>query len=277
MKMNYKKILQVFLPLMIALVSIFGVSKVASSAEFHADTIAALDAKEETVLELSIGATATSALITLLPDDAATPIAEKLVDFSSWFLIVLCAIYLEKYLLTITGYTAFMILIPAACALYAAGVFIKPEACRHFAKKLAIFGIAIVLVIPVSVKVSNLIESTYEESIQQTLETARQTAEEVEKEAEKEDAKKENKGLIESLKDSVAEIGSTVTDLGDKVKASISNFIEALAVLIVTSCIIPLVVIMFFIWLIKNVLAIDIPMMSMPGPGKKPMDLFRGK
>jgi len=277
MNMNYKKILQVVVPLVIAMISMFGIAKVASSAEFHASTIAALEEKEETVLELSIGATTTSALITMLPDDTATPIAEKLVDFSSWFLIVLCAIYLEKYLLTITGYTAFMILIPAACVLFAASAFVKPETCRHLAKKLAIFGIAIVLVIPLSVKVSSLIESTYEESIQQTLETAKETAEEVEKEAAKEDAKAENKGFVESIKDKVSELGSTVADLGDKVKASISNFIEALAVLIVTSCVIPLVVIMFFIWLIKSVLAIDIPMMSMPSPGKKPMDMFRSK
>lgn len=52
-------------------------------------------------------ATATSALITLIPGDVGTPIAEKVADLSGYLLIVLCAVYLEKYLVTLTGYAAF--------------------------------------------------------------------------------------------------------------------------------------------------------------------------
>lgn len=58
--------------------------------------------------------TATSALITLIPGDVGTPIAEKVADLSGYLLIVLCAIFLEKYLVTITGYAAFKIFIPVA-------------------------------------------------------------------------------------------------------------------------------------------------------------------
>ena len=43
---------------------------------------------------------------------------EQLADLSSHFLVVLCAIYLEKYLLTLTGFLAFKILIPVACLAY---------------------------------------------------------------------------------------------------------------------------------------------------------------
>ena len=100
-----------------ALLSIFAVGKRASDPAYHQASIDALAEKQETVLELTAASTAASAAITLLPGDAATPIAEKLADLSGYFLIVLCAIFLEKYLLTITSYVSFTILIPAACAL----------------------------------------------------------------------------------------------------------------------------------------------------------------
>ena len=267
MSINYRKILKVVLPLVIALISVFGVARVAASSEFHEETIAALDEKKETVMELAAASTATSAAITLIPGDTATPIAEKLADFSSYFLVVLCAIYLEKYLVTITGYAAFKVLIPIGCILYAISVFVKEDMCKRLANKLILFGLAIVLVIPASVKVSDLIESSYQSSIENTLETAKQTAEEVEKEAESEE---EKSGFLDSLT-------STVTEIGTKVETSINNFIEALAVLIVTSCVIPIVVMMFFVWLVKSVLAIDIPTPSISSLGKKPMDMLRMK
>ena len=41
----------------------------------------------------------------------------------------------------------------------------------------------------------------------------------------------------------------------------LNNFIEALAILLVTSCLIPLLVLIFFVWLVKMLLGlnIDIP------------------
>ena len=99
-----------------ARLSIFAAGKRASDPAYHQASIDALAEKQETVLELTAAATAASAAITLLPGDTATPIAEKLADLSGYFLIVLCAIFLEKYLLTITSYVSFTVLPPAARA-----------------------------------------------------------------------------------------------------------------------------------------------------------------
>lgn len=76
----------------IALVSFFVVADYASSPEVHAETIEALDEKRSTVMELTAASTATSVAITMIPGDAATPIAEQLAELSSTFLVVLCAI-----------------------------------------------------------------------------------------------------------------------------------------------------------------------------------------
>lgn len=133
--------------------------------------------RRQTVLELTAATTATSALITLLPGDIGTPIAEKVADLSGYLLIVLCAVFLEKYLVTITGYAAFKIFIPAACVLYAANMMARNRSVDKLARRLLIFGICIFLVVPASVKVSDLIETTYQSQIDATLEDAKSTQE----------------------------------------------------------------------------------------------------
>lgn len=66
--------------------------------------------------------TATSAAaataIAAVPGDATTPVANKLADLTSYFLIILMVIFLEKYLVTLTGYAAFNSLIPVAVLLF---------------------------------------------------------------------------------------------------------------------------------------------------------------
>ena len=118
-----KKLLAAALLLALALVSFFPIAQKMSQPQTFSHAIESLDKKQETVLELTAASTAASAAITLLPGDAATPIADKLADLSGYFLIVLCAIFLEKYLLTITAGAAFRVLLPLACLLLAASLF----------------------------------------------------------------------------------------------------------------------------------------------------------
>ena len=74
--------------LLVAILSITVIGKYASAPENHQKTIASLDEKKQTVMELTAASTVTSALITLLPGDTATPIAEKMADVSGYLLVV---------------------------------------------------------------------------------------------------------------------------------------------------------------------------------------------
>ncbi len=246
--------IKVVLSLMLAFASIFVLAKYASSPEFHAETIKALDDKKTTVLELTAASTAASAAITLLPGDTATPIADNLAELSSYFLLIVCAIYLEKYLVTITGYATFVVLIPAACILFAINVFWENESCKQLVRKLFVFGIAIFLVIPASVQVSNLIEATYETSINNTIESAKNATEEIEKTA-NDSEEAENKGIIGGL---ISQVQDSVSNVTKKVENVLNNFIEALAVMLITSCAIPILVLFFFVWLVKMILGVNI-------------------
>ena len=271
-----KKILFALIPIVIALLSFFVIARFTSSTEFNAKTIQSLDDKKTTVMELAAASTAASAAITLIPGDVGTPIANKLADLSSYFLIVLCAIYLEKYLVTITGYAAFKILVPIACVFFSGYLLWRKEILRVVAQKFLLFGLAVYLVIPASVKVADMIETTYAASIESTIETAKQTTDEIESETgesgQVDDKSSNEKSQSDSDSDSKENAGGFFSGLFNKVQEGVStatanvenvlnNFIEALAILLVTSCLIPILVLIFFVWLVKMLLGlnIDIP------------------
>lgn len=242
----------------------------------------------------------TSALITLLPGDTATPIAEKMADVSGYLLVVLCAIYLEKYLVTITGYVAFTYLIPIACGLWILNLVFENATVRKLAAKLAVFGIAISLVVPASVKISDLIGDTYQAQIDATIEDAKNTQNILENSdlvndtsatetetgttgavtahtQEKNNSESGSasnifdwaKDAISSAKDSVANVVENVTisteDLVQKVENSLNHFIEAVAVMIITSCVIPMLVLLLFFWMVKIVLDVDLSGVKIKG------------
>lgn len=290
---EYKKCIIAVILLLVAILSVTVIGKYVSAPENHQKTIASLDEKKQTVMELTAASTVTSALITLLPGDTATPIAEKMADVSGYLLIVLCAIYLEKYLVTITGYVAFTYLIPAACVLWILNLFFANATVRKLAAKLAVFGIAIFLVVPASVKISDLIGDTYQAQIEATIEDAKSTQNILENsdpgndtgEAEigtgtteaatantQEKTNSESgsvlnifdwaKDVFSSAKDSVANVVENVTisteELVQKVENSLNHFIEAVAVMIITSCVIPMLVLLLFFWMVKIVLDVDL-------------------
>ena len=84
--------------------------------------------------------------------------------------------------MTITGYAAFKILVPIACVFFSGYLLWRKEILRVVAQKFLLFGLAVYLVIPASVKVADMIETTYASSIESTIETAKQTTDEIESE-----------------------------------------------------------------------------------------------
>ena len=249
-----KRVIAAFLCITLAFMSFFGVAKQMTSTQTHAETIAALDEKKATVMELTAASTAASAAITLIPGDTATPIADKVADLSTRFLIVLCAIYLEKYLVIITGYASWYLLIPVGFILLAVGLLLQKGGIRQvlmqLSTKLIVLGLAIALVIPASVKVSSIIEETYSASIQQTIDSATQATEEIESAAQ--NTNKNGLNIFNSLQQGV-------NDAARNLEQILNRFMEAIAVMIVTSCVIPIVVLLFFWWVVKAIIGIRLP------------------
>lgn len=253
-KILLKKIIALVALIVVAVLSVTVASKYATSPEVHAATIKELDDKKMQVLGLTTSVTLASTAISAIPGDAATPIAEQLSELTTPLFIIICTLYLEKFLLTTLGYFSFSWLIPIACILAGIYILVDHENIKTIAMKLAfklaVFALAIYAIIPLSVKVTNMIESTFDESISKTFETIDEIAKEAEESAEEEDTS----GFLDFL----SGIGDKATELTESAKNALSVFIDAIAVLIITTCCIPIAVILFFVWIIKILFGINI-------------------
>lgn len=259
-KLNVKNIFTVIVLIGIALISMLWISKVASSIEFHEETIKHLDEKKLTVMELTAATAGSATAIAAIPSDATTPLANQIMDMSSYLIVVIGVIFLEKILLTLTGKLTFLIIIPIACLLYVIYIFVQKEVLRNLAIKLSIFGIVIFTIVPISVKLSDFIEENYGTSITQTIESAKalENNEEVVKQEEQKEENWWNK-ITSSVSNAVSNIGEGVNELIEKGKLILSNFIDAIAILIITTCVIPIMVLFVLIWVIKIIFDITIP------------------
>ena len=254
-KFNLKNSLLTILLIIIALISILGIAPLAKSNKFHNNTIHSLDKKKITVTELTVACAGSSMALAAIPGDATTPVANKIMDLSSYLLVIIGVIFLEKILLTLTGYVTFTFLIPISCVLLGIYISWKCDILNKLAIKLSVFGIIIFITVPLSVQISNLIENSY----QDTLNNAK-TTEIVAEEQEKDN----DDSLLSKFKEGISNIGDNVSELVKKGEQALSNFIDAIAILLITSCFIPIIVLIFLIWIIKMIFGINISL-----PNKK--------
>lgn len=233
-----------------------------SSPEAHADVIATIDEKIDNVLTLTAGSAGASALISAIPGDAGSPIADKLMDLSTGFLIVLAALFLEKYLITIFSAAALGLAFPIAALLGIAVVWQWGRSpwvkiSLGVSAKLAVLGAVLLLAIPTSSWVTNRIDATYQTSMQESIESAEVLAEGA-AEAEKSDDKQNEGGILGFFQDAIDTVTGGIASAAEGAQESLNQFIESLAVMLVTSCLIPILVLLFYFWIAKILLGVNI-------------------
>lgn len=286
MKHRKKDLLLLVVLLLAALLSPLVIAKTAASPEFHASTIASLDRKRSTILELTAGTTAASVAIAAIPGDATTPIATEVAKLNDYFVTALSSVLLEKYLLTVLCHVVFTYLVPACCGLLGGGVLLCRDWMKKLGLKLLLMGLALVLVIPASVRVSDLIENTYQLSVSISQESAQlenaetSTSPEESASSEQEISPTEKKNLWESIqagidgiKTSVSDTVQSVTKVTEEtiqtIKQLLNRLIEAVAILIVLNCLIPIATLSFFLWLVQLITGLDIKLPHHHSPTKK--------
>lgn len=259
MKFSHRTIALMTL-LIIALLSIFVVSRIVTAHDFNAATIASLEDKKTTVLKLAASAAASSTALSLIPGDAAMPIANEIAELTSYFIAILGAILLEKMLIAVVGYVSFTYIIPAACLLGIMYLYIKHDVLINLAIKLAIFGVVLFAAIPASIHISDLVYESYQASIEETIETANQNKDYIEEK--KKDMSAEDQNWMQKVEDYLSnvtsKIGSNISEMVQKGENMLSSFLDAVAILIITTCVIPIVVIIIFAWIIKILFGFDL-------------------
>ncbi len=270
-----KKWITIIISIVIALLSIFVVADRATDARTYARTIQSIDEKKATVMGVTAAAITASTLIAAIPGDASTPIANEIMDIGSYLLIVVCALVLEKSLLTVLGYLSYNILIPAACAIFIIAILAKKDILKLLSLKIAVFAVVISLIVPFSLRISDLIYEVNQDTItdlvadiEQNEETEQvEEAPEVEEEVE---AEEENRSwwkiTTDKVKDTTNKVKDTVSNGLSKgidwAKQKLNDFIDAIAVFIIAYCAIPIIVFFVVIWFVKILFGVKISMPS---------------
>ena len=261
-----KTAILVILCILAAILSRTVLSPIVSNPETYKTTIETLDQQKITVTELTVVSATASAAVAAIPGDVTTPIANKIADVSGYLFIIACAILLEKFLLTVLGYISFSFIIPIAFLILAVAIIRNIETLRIICYKLIIFALIIVSIIPASVKISNLITETHHAN--QLVEQALQLDDGSEQ-TEISTSKENNGGLISKIVSTVKEtadsVKNTISNLRSTAEAILSTLFDAIAVLIITTCIIPILVFCSAIWMINLLFGLDI---KIPKPPK---------
>lgn len=245
-----------------ALISKFCVCPHYENVDAWSNYIEVIDAKKDNVLALTTSTIALSAAISALPDDTGTPVAEQLTQLAGNLGIVLAVLYLEKYLLTILGFLSFGVLGPASFVLLAGSLLAHGRlSTGHMlfilGVRILLVGIIAVAVVPASVWVTQRIDETYQTSISQA--ESEGSAEESEP-TDNED--QENKNFWDGIANGAAQLVSNLKDgiksVTDGVVEQVTNLIEGAIVMIVTSCLIPLLVLSVFLWMAHSLMGINV-------------------
>ncbi len=231
-----KMIISVLLVVM-GLSSFFIFSGVFSKPELYQSTIDVLNDKQANVMALTAASAAASTALSAIPGDAGTPIASQISEISTYLFGVTCIIFLEKYMLTVIGYIIFKIIFPIACGLGIVYLMSDRISLRNIAIKLSVASLMCLSIVPLSVSLTKLIEDTNHIDISQ-----------VEVENEKEE------GGWSSFFNKIVE---NTTQLPEKAKDTMVKLVDDIAVVLITSCVIPVIVMVSYFFIIKGVMNYD--------------------
>ncbi len=234
-----------------------------SSPDTYKGAYAKLQEKRDNVIALTATATATSCVLSLVPDDFGIPVANQLMVLAKDFGFILAVIVLEKYLLTIFGLVFFRFVIPICCLLVAATQFMSPanpnrRIYRQTALKFFTLGLILFAATPTSVHMASMIDETYQSSIDAVVEQRAKIEASAEEQSEskdsesKEEKNKEASNPLEFIQnvgsDVASSVGSAVegithaaADMVDTATNMVGNMIELFGVMIATSILIPII------------------------------------
>ena len=255
-QMNLRiKLFKILLTLFIMVFSIFVLADVVPEMEFVKNTIERLEESEKTIMRFSGSTIGISLAITALPDDFATPLADTLADMNTYFIFIYAILFVEKLIVVEGIGIIFTYFIPTACILSILAELTKKEVFKKFAIKVIILGAAAVLVIPFSMFFAENVGEKYLDYVDETIEEAESGAEQIT------DIMNSSEGeetIFERLSEAFKTAVQGVEDLMLYFKNVIKKFVNAISILLVTNFVIPLLILFFFKWLMKEIFHLNL-------------------
>ncbi|MGN1019476.1 MAG: hypothetical protein ACI4O7_03805 [Aristaeellaceae bacterium] len=236
LKVQPWQVVVVILLLVFAILSLAVFSKPLSSPGTYRETIQVLDNQKMKAAALTVTVTAASAAISALPDDTCSSIGDELDDLAAPLFLISCMLVLEKFMLTTFGWLSFAFLIPAACLIGAVYTIWPQEQLFSWVKRLLVLALALTMLVPASAAITSMVEQTYSDSVMQTYDDAQQLWEKT----------LEGVDSGNAFLDFFSNIANGASALIETAKQMLGILIDAVAVLLITSCAIPILT--FFVF-----------------------------
>lgn len=243
------EIISIIVLLLLIVLSVTFINDHLSSPEFHSKTISVLNEQKTDALTLSVAVTGASTALSMLPTDTASPIAEELADLSLPLFLIVAVIYLEIFLLTTFGWITSTFLLPAVCLLAIAFILYRKEYLLVWIKKILVLSLALIMLIPVSASITAHIEDTFSETVNQRMHAASHIANAAESEEE------DGNAVLSFFSD----LADNVASMVDAARNMLSTLVDAVAILTITSCIVPILTCLLFLQALRFALNAEIP------------------
>ncbi len=260
------------LPFLILLLSISLLGKAVPAIPFISSSVTSLDESKQTVTDFTAAALGLSVAITFLPDDIGSSLADALTELDKYFVLILVAIFLEKLLVTSGIDLVFRWILPAACILWmVSGLLLLCKgsevthrfphlkrfssysaALQGFAKKLLILCVTMVLTVPCGTHLANTVGAQYQEYVQQTVEETGSATASI---TDNVTAGDDDATILERITGAVSSVIDGIKDLADYCKTALQKFMNSIAILLITTCVIPVLTFLFLLWVMKNLFA----------------------
>ena len=255
--MNYtEKLPKILLAIFIMVFSFTVLTSKIPESQYIQNTIERLEDSQSTLMAFSGTTIATSLAISALPDDFASPLASTVSDLNTYFIFLFAVLFVEKLIVIEGVKISLAYIIPAACILYVISILTTKEVFKTFATKLLILGISIIVVIPISTHFTEVVCEDYLIYVDETIAEADAGAGKIN---EVMTTSNEDATFFDKLSDAFKTAIKDVSDLLTYFKNVVKKCVNSVAIMIVTTFVLPLLTLMLFRWLLNELFALHFP------------------
>ncbi len=215
----------------------------------YKNSVQTLDDSKSMVMKVTGATLGMSVLITFLPDDYATPLADSLADMNKYFILMLGMIFFEKLLLTMGVPVVFRFIIPVALIVLLAHLLTQKTIFKIIASKILTLALVLVLVVPLGTSISKYMCENYMSYVDETITVAEEGSELVE---EYSDSSTPDKSFYEKVSGFFNSAIEGVKDLFNYYKTIIERFINSIVIMIVAYCVIPVLTFVLLLWILNQ-------------------------
>lgn len=255
-QISKEKCVKILLAVFLIVFSFTVLSCKVPETKFVQESVEYLEESQNTVMKFSGTTIATSLAISALPDDFASPLAGTISDLNTYFIFLFAVIFVEKLIVLEGVKLALKWIIPAACILYIVSLFFTKEVFQKFAVKLLILGLSIIMVIPISTHVTESVCADYLDYVEETINETDAGASKINDVMNSGD---KDTTFFEKISNAFKTAIQSVSDLLTYFKNVIKKCMNSVAIMIVTTFVVPMLILLLFRWLLKELFSLHLP------------------